>query len=202
MGVYGHLFCKECKEFIFLGKWLRTGHDFGLGFWHGKLCGEHGADSLALGRKALRFIARHMNHQLTAASDTGGLAENLFGEGYLNVDDEYDAFAMLDEFPMESAVPSPARLPGMSAATQWRHPKFKGGDRIVMLPHGGWKDEATGTIMELLEPLKLDDRSIEIEYFVAFDEPQRDSTETTNIAAVLERFLRPLDASIATNPSS
>jgi hypothetical protein len=200
MGVYGHLFCKTCKEQIFLGKWLRE-DGLGFGFWHGMLCRDAGADSLALGRKALRFIARHLNHEVIAGSDTGGLSEELFEEGYLCVDEEYDAIAVLDEVPASFLDPPPARLPGISDATQWRHAKFRRGDRVVMLRHAGWKNDVTGTVAEEGQPRELDDGSIDLEYSITIDEAQRDQAEEWNRvdaghdeAYALERFLRPLDA--------
>lgn len=92
MSVYGYLCCVTCKEEIFLGKWLHEG-DRGVGFWHGQLCPEDLSDAAALGRKALRFIARHMDHDLIAASD-GGRADALFESGdYRDADDEYDKLA-------------------------------------------------------------------------------------------------------------
>jgi hypothetical protein len=89
---YGYLYCVTCKEEIFLGKWLRE-CDRGIGFWHGELCPEGVADAPALGRKVLRFIARHMDHDLVAASE-GGRADAIIETGeYRDADDEYDELA-------------------------------------------------------------------------------------------------------------
>ena len=94
MARYGFLYCVPCKEEIFLGKWLRTEANVGIGFWHGLLCREGEADGAALGRKALRFLARHMDHELLVASDEGGKADALIEtEEYRDVDDFYDAWA-------------------------------------------------------------------------------------------------------------
>jgi hypothetical protein len=88
---YGHLYCVTCKEEIFLGKWLRDDDDQGIGFWHGQLCPEGIADAPALGRKVLRFIARHMDHDMLAASDEGGRADAIIEAGeYRDADNEYD----------------------------------------------------------------------------------------------------------------
>ena len=195
MSVHGHLFCKDCKERIFLGKWLRS-DGLGFGFWHGSLCPEGVADSLALGRKALRFLARHLNHELIAGSDTGGLSDELSEQGYLVVDDEYDAMAVLEEVPSAFLSPPPARLLGNSQATQWRNPKFRPGDRVVMLRHGGWNHDAIGTIAEPGEPYELSDGSIELHYWLKFDEPQRHFEQenvagpTSDEALAPERLLR------------
>ena len=94
MARYGYLFCQTCSEQIFLGKWLREGN-VGFGFAHGTLGGSEGRDSPALGRKVLRFIARHMDHKLLSASDEGGLAEDLFESNeYVDADDVYDSVAL------------------------------------------------------------------------------------------------------------
>src|SRR5262245_6940548 len=86
--MHAHLVCRNCKELIFLGKWLRTEDNRGFGFWHGTLCPGEVADSLALGRKALRFIAAHMDHELMVISRTA-LLDSLLDDGYRDVDDEY-----------------------------------------------------------------------------------------------------------------
>ena len=93
MARYGSLYCVTCKEEVFLGKWLRNDDDEGVGFWHGKLCPEGVADAPALGRKVLRFIARHMDHDLLAGSDEGGRADAIMEGEYRDVDDEYDELA-------------------------------------------------------------------------------------------------------------
>jgi hypothetical protein len=108
---YGFLFCKTCKEFIFLGKWLRAAGDRGFGFWHGELC-PNGADSLELGRKALRFIAAHMDHELLAGSDDGGLADPVVnGEEYRSADDEYDDLAYEAVHPLSPEYRAPLESP-------------------------------------------------------------------------------------------
>jgi hypothetical protein len=92
MALYGFLCCATCKEVIFLGKWLHEG-DRGVGFWHEQLCPERLSDAPTLGRKALRFIARHMDHDLIAASE-GGRADAIIEAGeYRDVDGEYDGLA-------------------------------------------------------------------------------------------------------------
>ena len=94
MARYGYLYCVTRKEEIFLGKWLRDDDGRGIGSWHGQLCPEGVADSPALGRKVLRFIARHMNHDLLAASDEGGRADAIIeSDGFRKADDEYDELA-------------------------------------------------------------------------------------------------------------
>ena len=48
-----------------------------------------------LGRKVLRFLARHMDHDLLAASDEGGRADAIIEAGdYRDADGEYDEGAM------------------------------------------------------------------------------------------------------------
>jgi hypothetical protein len=92
---YGFLYCATCKEGVLLGKWLRDDDGGGVGFWHGRLCPEGIADSPALGRKVLRFLARHMDHDLLTASDEGGRADAIIEAGdYRDADDEYDEGAM------------------------------------------------------------------------------------------------------------
>ena len=94
MATYGFVICQTCREHIFLGKWLRRNGDVGLGFWHGELCGPNERDSALLGRKALRFLARHMDHDLLAGSDNGGRATAIVNsEEYLDADDTYDSVA-------------------------------------------------------------------------------------------------------------
>ena len=78
MGI-GFLCCATCKEGV-LGKWLRDDDGGCVGFWHGPLCPAGIADSPALGRKVLRFLARHMDHDLLAASDEGGRADAIIEE--------------------------------------------------------------------------------------------------------------------------
>jgi hypothetical protein len=93
MSVYGYLYCRTCHVQIWLGKWLRETDNRGFGFWHRGLCAEDASDSPALGRKALRFLARHMNHELAAAAE-GELSNMIEGSAdYRSVDDEYDEWA-------------------------------------------------------------------------------------------------------------
>ena len=89
MARYGYLICKTCNELIFLGKWLRTQKDEGIGFWHGTLCREDESDSHLLGRKALRFIA---------ASDEGGRFEE-YADTFdpVDGDDRWDQIARKGE---------------------------------------------------------------------------------------------------------
>jgi len=97
MARYGYLCCKECREYIFLGKWLRSEDDRGFGFWHGSLSPEV-RDGLLLGRKALRFVARHMDHDLLAMSDEGGRADSIWDTNqYVKADDVYDEVAAAPE---------------------------------------------------------------------------------------------------------
>lgn len=106
MATYGFIICKTCREHIFLGKWLRR-DDIGFGFWHGQLCGPDERDSKLLGRKALRFLARHMNHDLLTGTDDGGSATAILDSGeYVDADDIYDSIAREDK---PEDWPSPAR---------------------------------------------------------------------------------------------
>ena len=98
MATYGFIICQTCREHIFLGKWLRRGDDRGFGFWHGTLCGPNERDSADLGRKALRFLARHMNHDLVVGSDHGGRATVFLDSGeYVDADGVYDSVARENE---------------------------------------------------------------------------------------------------------
>ncbi len=93
MARYGHLICKTCNEEIFLGKWLQENNE-GVGFWHGELCQEGEADSHLLGKKVLRFIAKHMDHELVAASDEGGVYDSYVEYYYPeDVDETWDDIA-------------------------------------------------------------------------------------------------------------
>ncbi len=93
MATYGFVICQTCREHVFLGKWLRRDGQ-GFGFWHGTLCGPDERDSAVLGRKALRFLARHMNHDLVVGSDDGGRATVfLDSDEYVDADDVYDSVA-------------------------------------------------------------------------------------------------------------
>jgi hypothetical protein len=94
MATYAHIYCKTCKEEIFLGKWVRSDDDRGVGFWLGDLDPEGKINAAPLGRKVLRFLATHINHEVVVASDDGGLADSLDESGeYRNMDDEYEAEA-------------------------------------------------------------------------------------------------------------
>lgn len=105
MSTYGFIFCRTCREYIFLGKWLRRDH--GIGFWHGLLCGPDEPDSKLLGRKALRFLARHLDHEVGAGSDDGGSATAiLHSDEYVDADDVYDSIAREDK---PDDWPSPQR---------------------------------------------------------------------------------------------
>lgn len=55
MSIDGHMLCEECKEWIFLGKWLRDDDDEGTGFW------LSGLSDAELGMKITRFTAKHIN---------------------------------------------------------------------------------------------------------------------------------------------
>ena len=50
---------------IWLGKWISEDSYGQLGFWHRPLCGEE-VNSKALGELALRFIAKHLDHDIQA----------------------------------------------------------------------------------------------------------------------------------------
>jgi hypothetical protein len=98
MATYGFIVCKACREHIFLGKWVRREGYVGVGFWHGQLCEPDERDSKLLGRKALRFLARHMDHDILVGSDDGGAATDIVNsEEYVDADDIYDAIAREDE---------------------------------------------------------------------------------------------------------
>jgi hypothetical protein len=91
-------------------------------------------------------------------------------------------------------------MSSMSDETQLPKPRFKRGDRVLMVRHGDWKTEATGTITGGGRPRKLYDGSIDREYWIVFDEPQRDHTDEKNgvnlaydESNVLERYLSLLD---------
>jgi hypothetical protein len=55
--------------------------------------------------------------------------------------------------------------------------KFKRGDRVLMLRHADWKNEATGTITSVRTvPVAMPDGSSDEWYWIEFDELQRDFT--------------------------
>jgi hypothetical protein len=78
---------------------------------------------------------------------------------------------------------------------------FKPGDRVLMVKHADWKGDATGTVTSpARRPITLADGTSDPYYWVAFDEPQRDSTNELNgvdrtydSATILARFLQRLD---------
>jgi hypothetical protein len=79
--------------------------------------------------------------------------------------------------------------------------KFKRGDRVLMLKHADWKNEATGTIVSVRTvPVTLADGSSDEWYWIEFDELQRDFTDELSgmnlvykESTVLGRHLRPLN---------
>ncbi|MEN6493135.1 MAG: hypothetical protein ABFD16_02480, partial [Thermoguttaceae bacterium] len=85
----GFLACQDCREIISLGKWLHDENGEGIGFSHDKLGQEEKANSPRLGDKALKFLARHLDHQLLAGSDGGGLIDKRLRSEYRDVDEEY-----------------------------------------------------------------------------------------------------------------
>ena len=89
MAQYGHIIWKTCNEEILLGKWLCNENNEGIGFWHGELCKEGESDSHLLGKKVLRFIAKHMNHELLSASDEGGLYDEYVDQNNPIDNDDY-----------------------------------------------------------------------------------------------------------------
>jgi hypothetical protein len=79
--------------------------------------------------------------------------------------------------------------------------EFKYGDRVLMVKHADWKNDAVGTIISIrTRPASLYDGSTDVWYSIEFDEPQRDYSDEMNgkdlqykSSTVLGRFLRPLD---------
>jgi hypothetical protein len=79
--------------------------------------------------------------------------------------------------------------------------EFKHGDRVRMVKHADWKNDAVGTIISVrTRPATLYDGSTDVWYSIEFDELQRDYTDEMNgkdlhykSSTVLGRFLRPLD---------
>lgn len=86
----GFLACQDCREIISLGKWLHDENGDGIGFRDDRRCREGDDNSPRLGEKALKFIARHMDHQLLAGSDAGGLIDQRLRDWYRDVDEEYE----------------------------------------------------------------------------------------------------------------
>jgi hypothetical protein len=82
--------------------------------------------------------------------------------------------------------------------------EFQRGDRVFMAKHADWKSDAVGTIISFrARPRTLYDGSIDLEYSIEFDEPQRDFTDELNgkdlqykSSTVLGRFLRPLGRAV------
>src|SRR5690349_19658661 len=78
--------------------------------------------------------------------------------------------------------------------------EFRRGDRVLMLKHADWKNDAAGTIISLCaRPRRLYDGSTDLEYSIQFDELQQDLTDEANGVnltytgtTVLGRFLRKL----------
>jgi hypothetical protein len=80
-------------------------------------------------------------------------------------------------------------------------PKFRVGDRVLMLQHSDWKTEARATITREGRPIVVYDASIHYRYCITFDEPQTELSEelrgVVNLydgTTVLEEYLRTLDA--------
>jgi hypothetical protein len=78
--------------------------------------------------------------------------------------------------------------------------KFRPEDRVLMLRHADWKGDAAGTIISAGRLRALYDGSTDYQYWIEFDEPQRDYTDelhgmdrTYPSSTVLEQFLRPLE---------
>lgn len=74
---------------MFLGKWVVDENDQGLGFWHGQLCPDGQMNAPRLGAAALRFLAKHTNHDVFVGSDYGGLVTDDVTAIFRDVDDEY-----------------------------------------------------------------------------------------------------------------
>ena len=77
--------------------------------------------------------------------------------------------------------------------------KFKGGDRVRMLKHGDWKNDATGTIVGDGRVRTFQSGAQTRIYWIKFDEAQRDYTDERNNmdfeydqSNVCEQFLQPL----------
>ena len=78
--------------------------------------------------------------------------------------------------------------------------EFKYVDRVRMLKHADWKNDAVGTVISIrTRPATLYDGSTDVWYWIEFDELQRDYTDELNgtdlaykKSTVLGRFLRPI----------
>ena len=83
--------------------------------------------------------------------------------------------------------------------------EFRRGDRVLMVKHADWKNDAMGTIISLrARPCRLHDGSADVWYIIEFDELQRDFTDEANgmnlaykNSMVLGRFLRKVSAGIS-----
>ncbi|GLR69397.1 hypothetical protein GCM10007852_03050 [Agaribacter marinus] len=79
--------------------------------------------------------------------------------------------------------------------------KYFNGDRVRMIRHADWKQDAIATIVST-KPLKraLPDNTDDWEYWIEFDFPQYDLTDEMNddrersydSCTVLERYLEPI----------
>ena len=79
-------------------------------------------------------------------------------------------------------------------------PKFRVGDRVVMLEHDRWTRDCRGTIVRDGEFWIFYDSSIHVQYKIGFDEPQtvlvggdRKITRECKEVVVFERYLRSQD---------
>ncbi|MBX7218549.1 MAG: hypothetical protein K1Y36_01270 [Blastocatellia bacterium] len=93
MSIYGYLGCWQCRQYVFLGKWLRNSEGSGLGFWHGSLGSSQDRECL-LGRMALRFIAAHLNHDVRSYVE--GSEQETEAEDFLDVEAEFALAARSD----------------------------------------------------------------------------------------------------------
>ncbi len=79
-------------------------------------------------------------------------------------------------------------------------PRFKKGDRVMLLKHFDWAGDARATIVQEGRPRLIFDGSTHVEYMVEFDEPQPEINPPENPeipthwagTTVLEQSLRPL----------
>jgi hypothetical protein len=82
--------------------------------------------------------------------------------------------------------------------------EFRRGDRVRMLKHADWKNEAVGTIISIhARPVVLHDGLPDLLYWIEFDQPKRDFTDESNgmdlqykSSTILGRFLRPLGGAV------
>jgi hypothetical protein len=73
MAIYGYLGCWQCRQQLFLGKWLRE-DDAGVAFWSSGMGASTDRDCV-LGRYVLRFVAAHVNHDVRGYLDDSPLAD-------------------------------------------------------------------------------------------------------------------------------